>query len=276
MNADDLKAEWLGAFREGAQRVSRTLPAELNVAFPYYGDALARFTRELGVPLTSDIRARGGPEQDEFLEFQAELAETLRQRAGITDAQVNEEYGLNPKPKGPLNWEWVQAILRTLDNHGGILGGRALELFTRDVFLYTRRPTVRQAIDRIVAPALAGGPCIVVSHSLGSVVAYSVLRAQAKAQVPLYVTLGSPLAIRAVRDMFVPLRFPGPPVQAWLNAFDQRDVVALYPLDRDNFPVAPPIQNYASVDNPTPNRHGIIGYLKDPHVVERITAALVG
>jgi len=80
--------------------------------------------------------------------------------------------------------------------------------------------------------------------------------------VPLYLTVGAPLAIRAIREQLRPLRFP-PPVRAWFNAFDTRDVVALYPLDRGNFPVTPAVENYAGVKNHTSNRRGIVGYLDD-------------
>lgn len=264
LDADALKTEWLNALRRGVQALGKSFPDSVDVAFPFYGDVLEKFTREFDLPLTSDIRARGSPEQDEFLAFQAELADALRERAGISDAQVNEEYGPNPKPRGPLNWEWVQAILRTLDKHGGGMSQKALEVFTRDVFLYTTRPAVRQQIDGIVAAAFNDQSCIVVAHSLGSIVAYSVLcSARRTGRVPLYVTLGSPLGIRPIRNQFVPIRFPKPPVDAWLNAFDRRDVVALYPLDAANFPVAPPVENYGKVNNHTDNRHGLVGYIDD-------------
>ena len=36
-------------------------------------------------------------------------------------------------------------------------------------------------------------------------------------------------------------------VSAWYNAYDIRDVVALYPLDADDFPVQPAITNYGKV-----------------------------
>ena len=36
-------------------------------------------------------------------------------------------------------------------------------------------------------------------------------------------------------------------VSAWYNAYDTRDVVALYPLDADDFPVQPAITNYGKV-----------------------------
>jgi hypothetical protein len=274
-NPEGIKTEWINALRRGAQALGKILPDRLDVAFPYYGETLDRFASQAQIPLTSDIRARGEPAQDEFLAFQAEVAEALRQRAGITDTQVDAEYGPNPKPRGPLNWEWVQALLRAIDKNAGGLSQRALETFTRDVFLYTTRAGVRDEIDRIVAAALTDQPTVVVSHSLGSIVMYSVLRSERRSlRIPLFVTIGSPLGIRPIRDQFRPLRFPKPPVDIWYNAFDKRDVVALYPLDASNFPVAPEIENYSKVNNHTDNRHGVAGYLDDGSIAGRILSAL--
>ncbi len=61
---------------------------------------------------------RGNPGDDEFLVFQGQIADQLRTKARITDDQVNAEYGANSKTRGPLNWDWVQAILRALDKYG--------------------------------------------------------------------------------------------------------------------------------------------------------------
>jgi hypothetical protein len=269
-----LKTEWLNTLQKGAQANGKSLPADLDVAFPYYGDKLDELSREFEVPLTPDIHTRGGPAQDEFLAFQAQVAESIRESAGVTDAQVDAEYGTNPKPRGPLNWEWVQAVLRAIDKHGGGMSQGALEKFTRDVFVYTTRAGVRDEIDGIVAAALTDQPTVVVGHSLGSVVAYSVLVTDRRPlRVPLYVTVGCPLGIRAIRDQFRPLKFPLP-VKSWYNAFDTRDVVALNPLDRSNFPVNPAVVNYSSVRNQTDNRHGIVGYLNDREVATQILTGL--
>ena len=270
-----LKSEWVDALNRGAGKLGLALPGGVEVAFPYYGDVLDTFARQLDIPLTSDIQARGGLGDEEFLVFQAQFAEAVRQSAGITDDQVDAEYGPNPKPRGPLNWQWVQAILSAIDKHGGGMGQKTLEIFTRDVFLYTTRAGVRDEIDRIVASKITEEPTVVVGHSLGTVVSYSILNSdRRRLLVPLYVTVGSPLGVRSVRDQFRPLRSP-PPVEAWYNAFDDRDVVALYPLDAANFPVQPSIENYGAVKNHTANRHGIVGYLDDPNVAKRILGAMV-
>jgi hypothetical protein len=269
-----LKSEWIDALNRSAGTRGLTLPDGITVAFPYYGDTLESFTRQYNIPLTSDIQARGSPVDDEFLAFQAEVADAVRQSAGVTDSQVDAEYGPNPRPKGPLNWEWVQAILRAIDKYGGGMGQKTLELFTRDVFLYTTRMGVRDEIDRIVTAQLTEEPTVVGGHSLGSIVAYSVLGSDRRElRVPLLVTVGSPLGIRAVRDQFRPLRFPSP-VEAWYNAFDAHDVVSLYPLDTQNFPVQPSIENNGTVKNPSADHHSIEGYLGDPVVAKRILSPL--
>ena len=276
LNPETLKSEWLATLNRGTTTFGQSVPTDIDVAFPFYGDILDKYTQQFGIPLTSDVQARGTPLDDEFLVFQAEFAEAVRQRAGITDAQVDAEYGPDPAPRGPLNWKWVQAILRAIDKNGSGMNQKTLEIFTRDVFLYTTRAGVRDEIDQIVAGKLTEQPTVVVSHSLGTVVAYSVLRTDRRSlRVPLFVTVGSPLAVRAVRDQFRPLRSPSS-VDAWYNAFDTRDVVALYPLDADNFPVRPAIENNSTVRNHTENRHGIVGYLDNPDVAKRILNALGG
>jgi hypothetical protein len=271
-----LKAEWLDALAKGARKINRRLPAKLEVDIPFYGDSLDEFAKRLDVPLSADVRARGAVPDEDFLVFQNQVAEELRVAAGVTDAQVDAEYVPNEKPKGPLNWEWVHAIIAALDKYAGGLNGHAIEAFTRDVFLYTRRAGVRDEVDRIVASSLTESPTVIVGHSLGSVVAYSILRRDRRAlNVPALITVGSPLGVRAIRDGYRPLRYPGA-VKDWFNAFDKRDVVALYPLDANNFPVTPAIRNVDHINNGTDNRHGISGYLEDSTIAREILDALGG
>jgi hypothetical protein len=274
LNSATLKTAWLAALNRGAKANHQTIPAGIDVRFPFYGDKLDEYTRQFAIPLTSDVHARGNAVDDEFLEFQAQFAEELRVKAGVTDAQVDAEYVEGPEARGPLNWKWVQAILRAIDKNGTGMNQKSLELFTRDVFLYTTRPGVRDEIDRIVAAELTSEPTVIVAHSLGTIVAYSILTTDRRdLKVPLLVTVGSPLAVRAVRDQFRPLRSPTP-VTKWYNAFDTRDVVALYPLDDQNFPVQPTVENNSTVKNHTDNRHGIDGYLDDGRVAKRIVDSL--
>ena len=114
-------------------------------------------------------RANAAREADEAAARHATLCGQLGVPVGTSPRQVadNAEYGTSPEPRGPENWKWVQAIVRTLDKYGGSLSSQAIEVFLRDVYLYTNRSGIRDQVDRIVSAALTEAPSVVVAHSLG-------------------------------------------------------------------------------------------------------------
>lgn len=271
-DAIKLKAEWLEALQRGLQKCGLTMPTETTIEFPFYGDRLDEFVRQFELPADPAIVPKGNPAFEEYADFRLKVAQEIQARAGITDAAVQAECRDTPTEKGLQNWEWVQAIVRLVDRRLTGISQTTIEVFLRDVFLYTRREAVREAIDRIVSSLVAPDAQVVVAHSLGSVVAYNVLK-KIGGRVPLYVTVGSPLAIRAVRSALGPISNPSG-AKGWYNAFDPHDVVALYPLDRANFDVEPGITNNGLVHNWTDNRHGIAGYLDDANVARIVYSAL--
>ena len=266
----DLEATWMSALREGMEKAGLALPDAVDVDFPYYADELDRFVEAFALPADPAFMPKGSPVFDEYADFKARVVDEMRIRAGISDQAVQAEAGNLPVEKGPQNWAWVQAVARLLDRTFTGLPEGTLEVFLRDVFLYTRKSAVRSAIDAIVARHLTGDTRVVVGHSLGSVVAYNVLKAAAD-KPPLFVTVGSPLGVRAIRSKLGVLTNPAGG-KGWYNAYDPRDVVALNPLDTTNFGVDPAIVNYDGVNNQTSNRHGIVGYLNDPHIARAIRA----
>lgn len=271
---EEILDEWLGALKKGVEANGAVLPTALNVRLPYFGDMLEKFAKQLEIPVLEGIKTKGNADTQEFLRFQAEVAEEVRIAAGVTEKQVNDEYGNNTKEKGPLNWEWVQAIVAAIDKYATGMSTKALEIVTRDVFMYTTYPAIRDAINEVVRAEITEDFTVIVGHSLGSVVAYNVLHSENRTlDVPLFVTVGSPLAIRAIRRRLTPISYPKK-VVTWMNAFDKRDVVALFPLDKNNFDVSPSILNFGDVDNHTDNRHGVSGYLNDITVAGWLTKAL--
>ncbi|MGA8330239.1 MAG: hypothetical protein WB777_13195 [Mycobacterium sp.] len=289
-----LKQEWLDALADGLAKNHPPLPRldpEL-VRLPFYGNALNEITHGVSPEDAADIVIKGsGPEDDEAKAFVLSVLNNFRARYGITDRDVEAYNDAEYAEKGPLNWPWVQAILRTLDAVPQLSAG-TIALATSDVYQYLTKSNVQRKIDNGVRDALTPGEeTVVVGHSLGSVVAYALLLREGKPafeggdpkyNVPLLVTVGSPLAVTAIRELAPGLgkvggnRTPAC-VAAWFNAFDPRDSVALYPLDPEHFrlnPEKPAIENWPNVDNFTENRHGIKGYLGDPVVARRIYAAL--
>ncbi|MDX0319488.1 hypothetical protein GOC38_17905 [Sinorhizobium meliloti] len=125
---------------------------------------------------------------------------------------------------------------------------RFLAAFLRDVHHYlfdvswTPRPGEiyrvqqeirRRFLEKIAAGAERGRPHVVVSHSMGTVIAYDCLmRVPNCPAVDALVTLGSPLGIDEVQDKLTPewTRSDGFPTQKiegdWVNIFDRLDVVA--------------------------------------------------
>ena len=108
--------------------------------------------------------------------------------------------------------------------------------FLRDVndffFVKEKSERMRESVrERLRA---GGGPFIVIGHSQGSMIAYSVLMEPEFAgfDIPLFVTIGSPLGITEVQDSIKvltaqrSLRVP-PSVRRWENVSDPLDPVAL-------------------------------------------------
>ena len=104
-------------------------------------------------------------------------------------------------------------------------------VFARELHAYLTDPDRRAAAMAAVSSAVARyRPDVVVAHSLGSVVAYESLWAYQDRDVPLLVTLGSPLAMpRVVLERLQPCGETARPprVRRWVNLADVADIVAL-------------------------------------------------
>jgi hypothetical protein len=268
-----LQQEWLDALNIGLTRSNLQLPQSIKIEFPFYGDKLDALLKELQTPTVEDVVFRGVEPDDNEAAFRRELLDEMAKGEGISDAEIQAHYALVPHDKGVLNWEWVQAILKALDKTP--LGEKAIDGFTRDVYIYLTIKAVRKAIHAIVEACFSDEPCVVVGHSLGTVVGYNVLsKLPATIRVKKYITVGSPLGLNAIqKKLDSPLSMP-PGVAGWFNALDERDVVALHALNKRHFNITPPIENKTDVDNHTDNRHGIVGYLDDATVAAKIHEAL--
>jgi hypothetical protein len=131
------------------------------------------------------------------------------------------------------------------------------------------RQRVRDVLDA------SDTPVVVIGHSLGSIVAYDVLSDPPgpPRDVPLFLTLGSPLGIDAVKELVhQPPAIP-PGVAAWLNASDPVDIVAADPQLRDDYGGSDQIRDL-TVFNPAWFPHDLAGYLRAPAVRDAVSAAL--
>jgi len=280
-----LKAEWIADLKTGLEKSNLTLPiAETDIHFPFYGDVLYNLVAGKSAADAGEIIVRGA--QDDTRErvfIKAVLDEVLKEN-NIEDDDLVAIAGSDFIERGPLNNKWVLAVLRAIDARipGG--SGFAIALATHDVFKYLYDSNIRKIIENGVRATLnSTRETVVVSHSLGTVVAYTLLLrdgTQAGWKVPQFVTLGSPLAVTAIRAALKATVAPAQCPQCvgkWFNARDDLDVVALYSLTKDHFPLSPEtpsIENKIDIKNGTPNHHGISGYLGDRDVAKRIYDAL--
>jgi hypothetical protein len=275
-SSEIIEAEWMNALRRGFDNIGFRAPADLKIDAPFYGDKLIELLKAYDLPAADQIATRGGAVDDGYAAFLTEVAEQAAKEDKVTAREIDKELDgeVAVQDRGPQNWSWVQAVIRVIDRHTPDISSFTIGQVLRDVYVYVNSGPVQRAINLIVAGKLTNEPTVVIAHSLGTVVGYQVLRQHAGNAVPRLVTVGSPLGIRAIRDRLpTPLTMPAG-IRNWYNAFDTRDVVALYALDANNFDLKPPIDNYALVNNHTDNRHGIDGYLDDLQVARHVADAI--
>ena len=166
-------------------------------------------------------------------------------------------------------------IVRAFEALSPLKGALVLQV-VKQAYTYLAKEGAGAAVDNLVRPKLDGQRMVIVSHSLGTVVAFKLLREMAAAgrnvEVPLLITMGSPLGIDAVKAKLGPPRKKPAFVKKWVNFYDPADFVALgKALDRSTF--AADIENVGDVDNTTDNAHGIAGYLPDKRVIDLLESS---
>jgi hypothetical protein len=279
-----MKAEWLAALTRGLRKNGLSPPADDGVRLAYYGDALQQLTAGMSTS-AAPVISRGQAGDDGLREFLGDVAREAQQRFEITDSQVAADSETTATERGMGSWPWTLAVLRAVDRRVPAAGAVGIFAVFSDVWAYLSNPGVRAHINDGVSRSLSpDAESVVVGHSLGSVVAYSLLRTEGEARgwrVPLLVTVGSPLAVSAVKDRvraLASLRCP-PCAARWVNARCERDAVALHPLTPAHFPLSPAepaIDNHETARDPAQPPHSVLAYLSDATVAREIHDALRG
>ncbi|MER5344958.1 alpha/beta hydrolase family protein [Streptomyces mirabilis] len=198
---------------------AKDAPDEFAVSMAYYADLL--------VPSGAQGATVGGS-----LDALPEDAEQM-----VRDWLL--ELGLPAEQsQGPGTWPIRQALgwLAERRRIGPKLTEAFVARFFGEVAAYLRPGTAREDARSEVARVIREQrPEVLIAHSLGSVVAYEALWHEPRPEVPLLITLGSPLALpHAVFPRLQPS--PGtetgtggrpPGVRRWVNIADPGDLVAL-------------------------------------------------
>lgn len=269
-----LRKTWIDTFENGLNKSGLTLPiTKEDIIFPYYGDLLDQLVDEYNTPVETIIK-KGVDSSSADARFFHDFLQEVANNSNISLQDIESENSSEITEKGPLNWEWVHSILKAIDKKSS-WSEASIKKFTYDVFLYLTIPAIREEINKGVSAVFNAQPCVVVGHSLGSIVSYNILRETSTINACKFITVGSPLGINAVKNYLkTPIKMPDSVKNGWFNGYDERDVVALKPLNKDYFNINPSIKNKNDVDNHTSNRHGIEGYLNDKEIAIEIYNAL--
>jgi hypothetical protein len=270
-----LQGMWEDALLSAWARAGLAKP-DYALEMPYYGALLAESILKMHGGFRTKMTS-GAEAQGPLRRLEQALIRDIGVKKGINESHICAELERDFLRSELAHWEWVLGIARSLDRDVPELGSLALH-FARQVDAYLTCPEIRDAVDNVIRPAFLRGPTVIVAHSLGSDITYRLLRElEDGAEVPLLVTVGSPLGIGVVKTHLSPplLKVPAG-VRSWLNATDERDCVALYAcLDGSTFTDG--VENVADVHHGKDiNPHAITDYVGHASVAGRIHAALSG
>ena len=243
----------------------------------YYGDHLYQWTKG-GVASPVPM---GPPVADGELAFLAKALDEVALASELDDDAIEDRSndaavaaGANAIAQSTWLGRRAVAIVSLLEQISPLRGRIAAKVI-RQAYVYLANKNARADIDNLVRPRLGEGEVIILSHSLGTIVAFNLLRElSAKGvdiKVPLFITVGSPLAIHEVQRLVAGSFAIPTAVKTWRNFYDKGDPVTL------GRPLA---ANFAGaiidsiVDNNTENGHSIAGYLDDKVLIDPLNLAL--
>ncbi|MFF0753052.1 trypsin-like serine peptidase [Streptomyces sp. NPDC004267] len=273
-----LRVEWAAGLNRGLTRAGLTTIDPADACFPFYGAALMDAIRqhEAAPGSFDEAAAPGGPAAAAEACAPAGPARGTYERliagaagaAGMPSEDQPATEGLGGFLGGALQRQLSWLAAKTdLDEW-------VIAATLRDVAAYLDHPGVRETVlDSVTETMPTTGELVLVSHSLGTVVAMDlVTRLAPGIDLTLLVTAGSPLGLDAVYDRLL-AGGPRRPdrVAHWVNAWCPTDTVA----------VGCPLRNTwkgeltdLAVANPRDRAHAIDEYLGHPEVAAAIGRTL--
>lgn len=277
-SAESIRENWWAAIEEGWRKLGLTPKSCPPIDVGYYANVLA----EAVAGRHPGAIAQGGNEASRSAAL--DFLRAYQEAARISDEELSlalEMSGRRPDvvEQGRLLEYMVDvaaAIETVLPRHGKFLADR----FLVQAGHYIEDAGLASQIGLIVRKAVfdnRDGPVVLVSHSLGTVVSYKLLAEarQETRQVPLFITLGSPLGIGMMKRI-LPVRttVPAPPIGTWVNGFRQDDFVSLGRALVKGALGFDGVVNISEGLVEEDDKHSISAYLKSPPICARIHDAL--
>jgi len=285
--AEDLLEIWRHALGEGGSEALRLGTQGVSSSLVYWADVLYAapdpdVAAHEGVDERTPGAVDGGGEPPLPTPVSAEsraFIESLRARlTDLPDEMLDQEPSADPAAKGlervPLPWFIKKRIMAAFlrDVHHYLFN---VESRPRPNEVYLVQDEIRRRFVARLKATEGGRPHVVVSHSMGTVIAYDCLKRVADCpQIDALVTIGSPLGIDEIQDKLQPewTRDDGFPREkiagGWVNVFDRLDVVCgLDPkLANDYERGAKELIDDIEVTNDGAWRHSATKYYRQPTV----------
>lgn len=278
----DIEVDWWEAIKSGWADIGLSILPTPEIDVGYYGNLLADATNGHG----SDAIPQGDVSGNQ--EAGAAYLNELMVANSISPEELSAELrkmGVTEEKIVPQGWiqsalvDTASAIESVLKNRGQWIASGGLPQATH----YIENEGLAAKIGLKVRNQVFDNhddDLVVVSHSLGTVVMYKLLASDRRLEyrnVPLFVTLGSPLGIGMMRQI-LPARnsIPSPPIADWVNAYRPDDFVALdRPLNKQTIGLGG-IKNISDGLIEESNKHSVTAYLRSPVVCGHIHTALSG
>jgi hypothetical protein len=240
------------------------------------------------------IDASGGAEfPQEKTPAEAALLQSMRRRlTTLSDAEIDASLGSSAPPAGlaaaaalervPLPWVLKKPLMAVLlrDVHHYLFDVEFAPPRKAPVRI---RRTIRERFVNAVKPPGTDAPHIVVSHSMGTVIAYDCLKRAANCPaVDGLITIGSPLGLDEIQDQLQPEwtradGFPSARVRdRWFNLFDRLDPVCGFDpeLSNDYRKSDAVVVVDQAIGNTGAWRHSATKYLRQPALVQALRSLL--
>ena len=168
----------------------------------------------------------------------------------------------------------IKALLQGLD-YFPELDRKLMQRFLIEAHLYlSDHNFIQQVHDKIAALIQPKQPTLIIAHSLGSVIAYNLLRQHPEYQIHSLISLASPLAFKMIQTKIVhPIQRPACLLGDWLNFYSVDDFLSASPLNQKPFAFQPAIHNQA-IHTHLANPHQLQDYLQHPLVLNSLKKIL--
>lgn len=283
----NIEKTWSDALKRGAAQAGLTTPNDVKCIAAFYGDLLFEETESWNKnkPASSPMSIES-PDEDYANDEVAALYLEFQQKYDISDEQVSQEldtgdnFQAQKRMAKGIHKSWLKAIARVLEKILPSKGKRVASVFLSQAAAYLYKPGLKEKIDDLVMMQIINGlskneKVVIISHSLGTVVAYDLMRRlRHQVKVKLLLTAGSPLGIEIVKRRLGPPLICLPNIDKWINVSDSEDFVALQTKLTSTTFGCDKIENIDRLDNGNEDAHDILRYLAHDVVAKEIVLNL--